>query len=323
MPVKIAVIGCGAVGSSFLYSAIHQNLASEYGILDYSYEVALGQALDLEDSTPYLASNSRVRALKDYSELKDYDFVVITAGRPQKPEETRLEMVKDNAKIISGIARSINDSGFSGIVIICSNPVDVLTHKFKEISNLPAERIIGSGTVLDTSRLRIEISKALNVSPNSIEGSFILGEHGDSSLVTFSQTKVAGRTINRCEDIHFESSPFCCSDYEEKLEKTVRRKAYEIIQRKRATHYGIGAALSKIISAIIFDTHEVLPVGVTPTKGEYGLSSNVTLALPTIVGGKGIIRIVDTLPLNDKEQKKLLESAKVISDNIESIRDLV
>ncbi|AGX89250.1 L-lactate dehydrogenase [Mycoplasma parvum] len=319
MAVKVAVIGCGAVGSSFLYSAIHQDLASEYGIIDYNNELAKGQALDLEDSTLFFKAQSKVRAI-DYCDLQDYDYVVITAGRPQKPEETRLQMVRDNVEIIRVIAEKIKDSGFSGIVLICSNPVDVLTHAFRQMSGLPTNKVIGSGTVLDSSRLLIKISTSLKVSPNSIEGAYVLGEHGDSSLVTFSQIRVGGRTINRCEEDHFEGSPFCCSDYEEKLEKEVRRKAYEIISRKRATHYGIGAALAKILSAFIYDTNEVLPLSVG-LNGEYGLS-NVTLALPTIVGKEGIKEII-VFPLSDKEEKKLIESAKIISSNIDSIRDLI
>ncbi|XP_025779193.1 uncharacterized protein LOC112860194 [Puma concolor] len=320
MAVKIAVIGCGAVGSSFLYSAIHQNLAAEYGLIDYNEELAQGQVLDLEDSSLYFDSSPRLKVIKNYQELVSYDFVVITAGRPQKEGETRLEMIRDNAKIIKKIAEDVRDSGFQGIVLICSNPVDVLTYVFQRVSSFKFKRVLGSGTVLDSSRLKVELSKGLGVTPSSISGAFILGEHGDSSLVTFSNIKVAGLTVNRCEDNHYPNSPFCCSDYEEKLEQVVSHKAYEIIKRKRATHYGIGAALAQILKSIIFDKQEVLPVSVL-LNGEYGLSQ-VVLGAPSIVGKYGVEKIVE-MKLSQKEMDKLHRSAQILKSNIDSIRELI
>ncbi|CCE66633.1 L-lactate dehydrogenase [Candidatus Mycoplasma haematominutum] len=320
MAVKIAVIGCGAVGSSFLYSAIHQDLAAEYGLIDYNEEFAKGQALDLEDSALYFDASPKLKVIKHYQELDNYDFIVITAGRPQKEGETRLEMIKDNAKIMKKIAEDVRDSAFQGIVVICSNPVDVLTYVFQKVSGFKHRRVIGSGTVLDSSRLKVEISRELGVSPSSLEGAFVIGEHGDSSLVTFSNIKVAGLTINRCEDNHFPNSTFCCSDYEEKLEKVVSHKAYEIINRKRATHYGIGAALAQILKAIIFDKQEVLPVSVL-LNGEYGLSG-VVIGAPAIVGKTGIEKVLE-LKLSQKEMEKLHSSAKILSSNFEIIRELI
>ncbi|AHC39849.1 lactate dehydrogenase [Mycoplasma ovis str. Michigan] len=317
---KIAVIGCGAVGSSFLYSAIHQGLASEYGLLDYVTEFARGQALDLEDAIPHFPFRPRIKVIEDYSELKNYQILVITAGRAQKEGETRLQMIRDNAVIMKGIAEKVKDSGFNGIVLICSNPVDVLTYVFKKVTGFHNKRVIGSGTVLDTNRLKVEVIKALDVAPASLEGTFVLGEHGDSSLVTFSMMKVSGLSINRCEEVHYPNSPFCCSDYEEKLEKVVYKKAYEIISRKRATHYGIGVAMTKILQAIIYNTREILPVS-SVLHGEYGLSE-VAISVPTIVGSCGIESIV-VVPLKDKERSKLENSVKILKDNIETIRDLI
>ncbi|AFO51679.1 L-lactate dehydrogenase [Candidatus Mycoplasma haematolamae str. Purdue] len=319
MAVKVAVIGCGAVGSSFLYSAIHQNLAAEFGLIDYNVEFARGQALDLEDSTPYLTAEARVKVI-DYSNLKDYDYIVITAGRPQKEGETRLEMIKDNANIMKGIAENVKSSGFKGIVLICSNPVDVLTYVFQKVTGFPANKVVGSGTVLDSARLRLEVSKALEIPTASLEGAFVIGEHGDSSLVTFSMMRVGGLSLNSCEEVSYPNSPYCCSDYEEKLEKVVYRKAYEIINRKRATHYGIGAALVKILQAMIFDKNEILPVSAL-LNGEYGVS-DVVIGAPAMINKDGIKKVLE-FPLKEKELKKFRSSAEILSKNIDLIRDLI
>ncbi|PYC99664.1 L-lactate dehydrogenase [Microbacterium esteraromaticum] len=318
--VKIAVIGCGAVGSSFLYSAIHQGLASEYGLLDYNTEFARGQALDLEDAIPHFDFRPRIKVITDYKELKNYQFIVITAGRAQKEGETRLQMIRDNAVIMKGIAEQVKSSGFSGIVLICSNPVDVLTYIFQKVTGFDEKKVIGSGTVLDTNRLKVEVIKGMDVAPASLEGAFVLGEHGDSSLVTFSLMKVSGLSINRCEEVSYPNSPFCCSDYEEKLEKVVYKKAYEIISRKRATHYGIGVAMTKILKTIIYNTKEILPVS-SILHGEYGLS-DVAISVPTVVGSNGIERIA-IIPLKEKEQNKLVASAKILQENIAKVRDLI
>ncbi|KMZ96352.1 hypothetical protein PVNG_02491 [Plasmodium vivax North Korean] len=307
-------------GEELIQCLINKDLAVKYGLLDYNNQLAEGQVLDLEDSTPYFKSSPKLKVIKEYSELREYSHIVITAGRVQKEGETRLQMIEDNAKIMKSIAEGVKSSGFSGIVLICSNPVDVLTYVFQKVTGFKSHRVIGSGTVLDSSRLKVEVSKALQIPSSSIEGAFVIGEHGDSSLVTFSLMRIAGLSLNSCEEVSFPRSPFCCSDYEVKLEKVVYRKAYEIITRKRATHFGIGAALVKILQSIIHNTHEVLPVSVL-LEGQYGLS-DVVMGAPAILCQEGIKSIVE-LPLKPREKEKFVASAEVLRKNIEAIRGLI
>lgn len=299
---SIVLIGCGAVGSSFLYSAMNQGLANKYGLIDAFENTAIGNVWDMEDAVPSLLRECTVEHV-DYASLKDVDYIMIAAGRPQKPGETRLEMVKDNVQIIKEIAQKIKNSGFKGITFICANPVDVLTYAYIKYTGFDPKKVIGSGTVLDTARLRIAISKDLKVSPSSVESAYVIGEHGDSSVTVFSNIQIANKSI--CE----YSCSFTKDNYEEKLERFIAKKAYTIIEKKRATFYGIGAAMARIVRAVIEDKNEIMVVGAY-LKGEYG-HSDVVFGVPAVINRSGISRVVE-VSLNEKETDKLKKSCEII-----------
>ncbi|AJC49942.1 L-lactate dehydrogenase [Mycoplasma flocculare] len=302
-PIKIALIGAGNVGNSFLYAAMNQGLASHYGIIDISHSFAEGNAFDFEDASASLPRPFSIFPY-EYSDLKDADFIIITAGRPQKPDETRLELVAGNIQIIREIAFKVKESGFSGISIIASNPVDVLTRAYREASGFSDQKVIGSGTILDTARLQFAIAKKANVSPNSVQA-YVMGEHGDSSFVAYSNIKIAGECFCNFSKI----TGINASNYEEKLEFPVSRRAYEIINRKKATFYGIGAALVRIVRNIIEDSKNILIVGAN-LRGEYGFS-NVNIGVPAIIGANGIEKIIE-INLNKKEKAKFAKSVEII-----------
>lgn len=301
---KVVLIGAGAVGTSFLYAAINQGLANEYGIIDVSENGRDGNVLDLEDAIASVPREFKVYAT-DYSELGDADYIMIAAGRPQKPGETRLQMVQDNVAIIKGIAEKIKASGFKGITFICANPVDILTYAYLKATGFPKAKVIGSGTVLDTARLRIEIAKDLGVSASSINNAYVIGEHGDSSVTTFSTITVGNSSLSEWK------SKFTPDNYEDKLEKYVAKKAYEIINKKRATFYGIGAGMAKILSAVMQDKNEIVVCGAY-LEGEYGFK-DVVMGVPCVLGKEGIKKVIE-INISSKEKEKLEKSYKIISD---------
>ncbi|WGI36797.1 L-lactate dehydrogenase [Mesomycoplasma lagogenitalium] len=308
---KIILIGCGAVGTSFLYSAINQGLASEYGLIDKFEGPRDGNVLDLEDAISPSPRKYNIYAT-DYSNIKDADILVITAGRPQAPGETRLEMVKDNSLIMKEIARNVKESGFNGITIIASNPVDVLTYVYLKETGFDSNKVIGSGTSLDTARLKRLLSLKTGVSTDNINA-YVLGEHGDSSLVNYSSFKIGTLPFSKYE----EKTGINPSNYEELLEKPVYQKAYRIIERKRATFYGIGACLAEIVRNIQEDSNKILAVGAY-LENQYEVNDVVT-GVPAIIGKDGIKEIVE-LELNEKELNKFKKSVKIVKDTINSIK---
>lgn len=307
---KVALIGSGAVGTSFLYSAMNRGIANEYGIIDLNKEVAKGNELDLEDaaSTNFLPWKTTVL---DYKDLTDYDIIVITAGRPQKPGETRLEMVEDNAKIMKDIALKVKSSGFSGVTIIASNPVDVLTTVYQEVTGFSTNQVMGSGTSLDTSRLTLALSARLNISPRSIQA-YVIGEHGDSSVSVFSSASVSGKPLK-----YFLSKNNVSKDELGKIHKDMYLKAYEIINRKRATFYGIGSSLANLVHAIFNDTRSIHACG-AKLDGQYGHKGFYT-GTPAIIGATGIQEIVE-LDLNEAEQKQFDKSATTLETSLAKAR---
>lgn len=320
---KIGVIGCGNVGVSFAYFALARSLADEFILIDVFEELRDGQVMDLQDAVFPTTYDPIVRA-GDYEDLKDANLLFISAGRPQKPGETRLEMLQDNKSIMEDIAKKVRDSGFQGVVLIASNPVDILTYVFYKASGFSRNRVIGSGTVLDTSRLRYLIAKDCGVSTKSVEA-YVIGEHGDSSLVAYSQIKVAGvpylefrnTLTTTSEESTLPQLKFLPENYEELLERVVSRRAYEIINRKRATYYGIGACITRLASAILNNSLEILPAGPV-MNGEYGYK-NIVFGTPCVLGRDGILKIVE-LKLNEKEKAKLKNSTDVIYKNLATIQ---
>ncbi|WP_033159781.1 L-lactate dehydrogenase [Mycoplasmoides alvi] len=303
--INVISIGSGAVGNSFLYSSINQGLSGSYGIIDINEKIRDGNIWDFEDAS---WTNQRTFNIykAEYKDLKDAEFVIISAGRPQKPNETRLQLVEGNVHIMKEIAKQVKNSGFKGIAIIVSNPVDIMTYTFWKYSGLPKNKVIGSGTTLDTARLRHFIGSRASVSPKAVQA-YVLGEHGDSSVVAFSQIKIEGVPLSKLEKIHKINS----KNYEKLLEEPVRKKAYKIINNKGATYYGIGNCVAAILRSIIDNSYEILPVS-TYLNGEYGFK-DIFIGVPSVLTRDGVKMILE-IDLNNKEKKKLFESIKILKE---------
>lgn len=298
---KVVLVGDGAVGSAYAFALMQQGLAEELVVVDVIKERIEGDALDLEDAQVFTAPKKVYAG--DYSDAKDADLVVITAGAPQKPGETRLDLVDKNLKILSSIVKPIVDSGFNGIFLIAANPVDILTYATWKFSGFPKNRVIGSGTSLDTSRLRVALGKKFDLDPRSIEA-FVLGEHGDTEFAAYDEATVASKPLRQVAEEHGLSS----ADLDE-IEDQVMHKAYEIINRKGATYYGVATSLMRITKAIFRDENAILPVGAS-LEGEYGLD-DVFIGTPAIINSTGMAGVVE-VPLSDTEKAKMKASAETL-----------
>ena len=301
---KVALIGTGFVGMSMAYSMLNRGGISELVLIDIDKEKTEGEEMDLSHGLPFAPQKMVIKA-GDYDDCKDAEVVVITAGAAQKPGQTRLELAEVNTKIIKSITKSIMASGFNGIIIVATNPVDLMTYVVAKVSGLPKNQIIGSGTVLDTARLRYLIADYLNISSKNVHA-YIMGEHGDSSFVPWEHTYVGCKKIyNVMQD---NSHPM---DDLDKIHKDVVNAAYEIINKKKATYYGIGMALNKIVRAVLDNENCILTVS-TYLQNKYG-QDDIYIGVPAIINSKGIREIVD-LDLNEEEQSKLNESCKLIKE---------
>ncbi len=309
-PRKAAVVGCGFVGASIAFRFLQQGLFSELVLLDVNREKAEGEAMDLSDGLPYAAA-MEIRA-GGYDDVADCALVVITAGANQKPGETRLDLIGKNAAILRGIIKEIKTRDFGGILLIVSNPVDVLTHVAQELSGYPKNRVIGSGTVLDTARLKQLMGETLQVDSRNVHA-FIIGEHGDSELAVWSSANVSGVDLDQFSLARGE--PLRAGQME-RLYHTVRDSAYEIIRRKGATYYGIAMAVGRIAECIVRDEHAVLPVS-SALEGQYGLEG-LCLSLPAVVGRNGVEELVE-IPLSREERGALERSAAQMKDAIASL----
>ncbi|GAA3603741.1 L-lactate dehydrogenase [Secundilactobacillus similis] len=298
---KVVLVGDGAVGSAYAFSLMHQNLAEELVIVDVIKERTEGDALDLEDAQAF-TSPKRVYA-GDYSDAKDADLVVITAGAPQKPGETRLDLVNKNLKILSSIVKPIVDSGFDGIFLLAANPVDILTYATWKFSGFPKNKVIGSGTSLDTSRLRVALGKKLDLDPRSIEA-YILGEHGDTEFAAYDEATIGSKSL-----LEIAADKGITKEDLLQIEDETRNKAYEIINRKGATYYGVATSLMRITRAILRDENAVLPVGAA-LDGEYGLD-DVFIGTPAIINASGLAGVVE-INLSDDEKAKMAASAETL-----------
>lgn len=311
---KVVLVGDGAVGSAFAYSMVNQGLAEELAIVDVVKERTEGDALDLEDAQVFTAPKKVYSG--DYSDCKDADVVVITAGAAQKPGETRLDLVNKNLKIIKAVVKPVVDSGFDGIFVIAANPVDILTYATWKFSGFPKDRVIGSGTSLDSSRLRVALGKKFNVDPRSVDA-YIMGEHGDSEFAAYSTATIGTQPIAQIA----KENGVTDQDLAD-LEDGVRNKAYDIINKKGATFYGIGTALMRISKAILRDENAILPVGAY-MDGQYGLN-DIYIGTPAVIGGKGLTKIIES-PLSADELKKMQDSAatlkKVLTDGLAALEN--
>ena len=301
---KIILVGDGAVGSTYAFSLVQQGIAQELGIVDIVKERTQGDAIDLADATPWIAPKTIYSA--EYSDAKDADLVVISAGAPQKPGETRLDLVNKNLKILSSIVEPIVESGFNGIFLVAANPVDILTHATWRMSGFPKDRVIGSGTSLDTGRLQKVIGEMEHVDPRSVNA-YMLGEHGDTEFPVWSYNNVGGVKVSDWVKAH----PEVGENKLEAIHKEVADMAYDIINKKGATFYGIGTALAFITKAILNNEHSVLPLSV-PMDGEYGLH-DLHIGTPAVVGRHGLKQVIE-MPLSADEQAKMEASAKQLKE---------
>ena len=297
---KAAVIGCGHVGASIAFSLMQRAIFSELVLIDMSRKKAEGEAMDLCHGLPYTASMD-IHA-GDYADLSDCALAIVTAGANQKPGESRLDLIGKNVAILRDVIRRLQETAFAGILLIVSNPVEILTCEAQRLSGYPASRVIGSGTVLDTARLKQLLGSRLGVDSRSVHA-VIIGEHGDSELAVWSGANVSGIALDAFCSLrgHADSARLKREVYED-----VRDSAYAIIERKGATYYGIAMAVARIAAAIIRDEHAVLPIS-TVLGGEYGLSG-LALSVPAVVGRHGVEAVLE-IPLDDGEREGLLASA--------------
>lgn len=312
---KVMLVGDGAVGSSYAYAMALQGIAEEFGIIDVVKERTEGDALDLIDATGYTYPKKIYSA--EYSDCKDADLVVITAGAPQKPGETRLDLVSKNLRILSTIVKPVVESGFQGIFLVAANPVDILTYATWKFSGFPKERVLGSGTSLDTARLRVAMADLTGIKDPRSMHAYIMGEHGDSEFAAFSSASIGSLPFLDWAKEHDVSKETL-----DKIEDDVRNKAYEIINKKGATFYGVAAALARISKAILRDEDTVLPVSAY-IDGQYGIN-DVYIGTPAVVCADGIKQVIE-VPLNEEEQTKMTESAKtlkkVLNDGLKNLEE--
>ena len=307
---RVAVVGTGMVGSTFAYALTINGVARELALIDYDPGRAEGEAMDLRHSLSFLQP-IQVEA-GGYDLCADAAIVVITAGAAQKPGETRLDLTRKNAEIIRAIVPRILKANPHPIILMVSNPVDVLTYLVLKESGLPPERVIGSGTVLDSSRFRHLLSRNCKVDVRNVHA-HVVGEHGDSEVMLWSHANIAGVSMSELCPVCGQS---CMLGAKEGINEQVRKAAYEIIRRKRATYWAIGLALTRIVEAILKDQHSVLTVSAL-TDGPYGIR-NVCLSLPRVVGGQGVESVLMT-PLDPSEKKALFKSEEIIRRHIESL----
>ena len=295
---RVVLVGCGNVGMAYCYALVNQKVyVDELVLIDINKDKCEGEALDLNHCMAYSPSKIKVR-VGDYSDCGDAKIVVIAAGANQAPGETRMDLIDKNSKIFKSIIDPIMASGFNGVFVVATNPLDVMTYLTIKYSKLPYNKVIGSGTTLDTSRLRFILSERTGVNPKNIEA-YVIGEHGDSEFIPWSNVNIAYKKV----------SDILSSDELNSIEEEIRMSAYEIINKKGATAYGIGMCLVMITSAILENQNIVLPVSGWDEENELCLST------PAIVGKNGIKEKI-YIPLNDEEKDKLINSINTIRDAI-------
>jgi L-lactate dehydrogenase len=293
---------------SYAYALLNQGAVEELVLLDLNKEKAEGEAMDLNHGLAFAPRKMSIKA-GTYEDAKDAGLVVITAGVNQKPGETRIDLLNRNAKIIQAVTKNVMASGFDGIILVASNPVDILTYVAWKESGLPSSRVLGSGTSLDTARLRYEISKYIHIDSRNIHA-YILGEHGDSEFVCWSKAYVGAKpmldVIESMDEINFEDL--------DHIYLKVRDAAQEIIKRKHATYYGVGMALVRITQAIFNNENRILPISAY-NDGVYQIEKDLYIGLPAVLNRDGVHHVVN-LKLSEDEQAKLEKSAKILKDSL-------
>jgi L-lactate dehydrogenase len=309
-PAKVAVVGAGSVGASFAYSLMIHGLVSEISLIDVNAEKAMGEAMDLEHGLPFVQP-ARIKS-GDYGECADADIVVVAAGAAQKPGESRLDLVKRNAAVFKQVIPRIKEHNDQCILLIATNPVDIMTYVSLRLSGFPPNRVIGSGTILDTSRLRSLLGEHFRIDARNVHA-YIIGEHGDSEVPVWSSANIAGVKIK-------EYCPICGMKYDEpylnKIFQEVKNAAYKIIDLKGATYYAIGLGLTRIVESVIRDENAVLTV--SSLLHDYYRVSDLCLSVPSIVNKEGISQTLK-VPLEDAEVKMFQKSASVMETVIKSL----
>ncbi len=307
---KAAIIGCGFVGSSTAFALMQAGIFSELVLIDVDHSRAEGEAMDISHGVPF-AKPMKIYA-GDYDDIVDASIIIITAGAAQKPGETRLQLVQKNVAIFKSIIPEISKRHCEGVLLIVSNPVDILTYVAQKLSGFPVNRVIGSGTVLDTARLKTMLGEHLSVDNRTVHA-FIIGEHGDSELAAWSSAMVSGVPLSKfCE----MRGHFNHDQSERHIQEMVKNSAYEIIERKKATYYGVAMAVRRICEVIARDEKSILSVSSLMT-GQYGLS-DICLSMPTIVGADGVEEKIP-ISLDEEEITKLMASAKALKEIADSL----
>ena len=300
---KVVLVGTGFLGMSMAYAMLNRGGVDELVLIDIDKDKTIGEEMDLSHGLPFAPQKMIIKA-GDYKECKDAQVVVITAGIPQKPGQSRLELAQTNTKIMKQITESIMASGFNGIIIVASNPVDLMTYVVSKVSGLPKNQVFGSGTVLDTARLRYLMADYLKVSSKNVHA-YIMGEHGDSSFVPWDHAYLGCKKI---KDI-MKDNKHPMEDLK-KIHQGVINAAYEIIDKKKATYYGIGMALSRIVKAVLENENAILTVSTYLKDGDYG-QDDIYIGVPAVINNQGVRELL-YLELNEEEQSKLDNSCKII-----------
>lgn len=298
---KVVIIGCGNVGMSYAYAIINQRTyVNELVLIDINVKKTEGEVMDLNHCLAYSPSKINIK-IGTYNDCKDAKIVVISAGANQNVGETRMDLIHKNSKIFKSIVENVMNSGFDGIFLVATNPLDVMTYLTQKYSKLPKSKVLGTGTTLDTARLKYLISKRVGVSPKDIHA-YVMGEHGDSEFVPWSNANIALKSI----------SSYLTEEEKIKIEEEVRNSAYEIINRKGATYYGIGMCLVRITNAILGDENVILSVSA------YDKENDIYISTPAIVNSSGVKEKI-FVPFNSEETKKITNSIKVIKDAISNL----
>lgn len=307
---RVAVIGTGFVGSSYAFALLNQGITEELVLIDVNKDKAEGDAMDLNHGLPFAPSRTKIW-FGSYADCQNADVVVITAGANQKPGETRLDLVEKNTRIFKGIVEEIMENGFDGIIIVATNPVDILTYAVWKFSGLPKNRVIGSGTILDTARFRFLLGDYFDVDTRNVHA-YIIGEHGDTELPVWSHADIAGTTISEWTK---NKQGYHQKDLDE-IFVNVRDAAYQIIERKGATFYGIAMGLVRLTKAILENENSVLTVSAY-LEGEYG-HNDIFIGVPAVVNRNGIREVVQ-LDLSKGEQEKFNHSVQVLKKTMEPV----
>ena len=310
---KIVLVGAGFVGMSMAYSMLNRGGINELVLVDINQDKIKGEEMDLSHGLPYAPQKMIIKA-GDYSECEDAQIVVITAGIAQKPGQTRLELAEVNAKIMKQITKDIMASGFNGVIIVASNPVDIMAYVVWKVSGLPKNKVIGSGTVLDTARLRYLMADYFKISSKNIHA-YIMGEHGDSSFVPWKHAYIGCKKVTDVmKDNHHPMEDL------QKIHQGVVNAAYEIIEKKKATYYGIGMALNRLVRAVLDDENSILTVS-TYLENQYS-QNDIYIGVPAIINKNGVRDLIE-LDLDEIEQEKLNKSCELIKkmrkDSIDKI----